>query len=224
MRRVSTSAWAMLVLLGVSALSVTQQLREASFDAKGREAFESEPTLSLLVEFAGKRVHIVDALPHSKDGSQRSQSAEVSVLVNDTVVLAPVTAEVRAGRDDLGRHHRWITVQRFTEKATNRSFLLIGRLRAPGSRMEVDLVSIQSDGTRAIRSISSDDRGESYPVHRVLAALGDESLTVYPFQFWTFLRVLLLPLTGPWIGLGVSLVVLGIKAATGRWFCRSRVQ
>lgn len=221
MRRVSTSTWAMLVLLGVAALSVTQQLREASFDAKGREAFESEPTLSLPVEFAGQRVRIVDALPHSKDGSQSSQSAEVSVLVNDTVVLAPGTAEVRAGLDDLGRYHRWIAVRRFTEKATNRSVLLIGRLRATGSRMEVDLVSIQSDGTRSIRSISSDERGESYPVHRVRAALGDESLAVYPFQFWTFLPVLLLPLTGPWIGLGVSLVVLGIKAATGRWYRRS---
>lgn len=221
LRRFSTSTWAMLVLLGVSALSVTQQLREASFHAKGREAYESEPTLSLPIEFAGQTVRMVDALPHSKDRSPRSQSAEVSVLVNDTVVLAPGTAEVRAGLDDLGRYHRWIAVRRFTEKATNRSVLLIGRLRAPGSRMDVDLVSIQSDGTRAIRSISSADRGESYPVHRVLAALGDESLVVHPFQFWTFLPVLLLPLTGPWIGLGVSLVVLGIKTATGRWYRRT---
>ncbi len=221
MPRFSTSTWAMLVLFGVSALSVTQQLRESSFYAKGRVAYESEPTLSLPVEFAGQTVRIVDALPHSKDRSQRSQSAEVSVVVNDTVVLEPGTAEVRAGLDDLGRYHRWIAVRRFTEKATNRSVLLIGRLRAPGSRMDVDLVSIQSDGTRAIRSISSADRGESYPVNRVLAALGDESLVVHPFQFWTLLPVLLLPLTGPWIGLGVSLVVLGIKAATGRWYRRS---
>ncbi len=115
----------MLLLLGVSAVSVTQQLRETFFYSNGREAFDSEPVLSLPVAFA--------------------------------------------------------------------------------------------DGLRSMRSISSDDRGESYPVHRVLPALGDESLAVYPFQFWTFLLVLLLPLTGPWIGLGVSLMVLGIKAATGRW-------
>lgn len=166
----------MLLLLGVSAVSVMQQLRETFFYSNGREAFESEPLLSLPVAFAG--------------------------------------------RDDLGRYHRWITVQRYTEKATNRSFLLIGRLRSPASRLEVDLVSIQSDGTRSMRSISGDDRGESYPVHRVLAALGDESLAVYPFQFWTFLPVLLLPLTGPWIGLGVSLVALGIKALAGNWYRR----
>ena len=207
----------MLLLLGVSAVSVTQQLRETFFYSNGREAFESEPVLSLPVAFAGQSVRIVDALPHLKVRSENPESAEASVLMNDTVVLAPGMAEVRAGRDDLGRYHRWITVQRFTEKTTNRSFLLIGRLRSPASRLEVDLVSIQSDGTRSMRSISSDDRGENYPVHRVLAALGDEGLAVYPFQFWTFLPVLLLPLTGPWIGLGVSLVVLGIKAATGRW-------
>ena len=217
MRRLSTSTWAVLLLLGVSAVSVTQQLRETFFYSNGREAFESEPVLSSPVAFAGQSVRIVDALAHLKDWSESRQSAEASVLVNDTVVLAPGMAEVRAGRDDLGRYHRWITVQRFTEKATNRSFLLIGRLRSPASRLEVDLVSIQSDGTRSMRSISSDDRGESYPIHRVLAALGDESLAVYPFQFWTFLLVLLLPLTGPWIGLGVSLMVLGIKAAPGRW-------
>jgi hypothetical protein len=93
--------------------------------------------------------------------------------------------------------------------------ILIARLRAPGSRMEVDVVSVQSDGTCSIRTISSDDRGESYPVKRVLAALGDESLAVDPFQFWTFLPVLLLTLTGPWIGLGLSVLVLGIKAMTG---------
>jgi len=221
MRRLSASALAMLLLLGVSAVSVTQQLRETVFYSNGREAFESEPVLSLPVVFAGQFVRIVDALPHLNVRSENSQSAEASVLVNDTVVLASETVEVRAGRDDLGRYHRWITVQRFTEKATNRSFLLIGRLRSPASRLEVDLVSIQSDGTRAMRSISSDDRGESYPVHRVLAALGDESLAVYPFQFWVFLPVLLLPLTGPWIGLGASLVVLGIKVATGRFYRRS---
>ena len=33
--------------------------------------------------------------------------------------------------------------------------------------------------------------------------------------------MLLLPLTGPWIGLGASLVVLGIKTATGRWYLGS---
>ncbi|QJR37039.1 hypothetical protein [Gemmatimonas groenlandica] len=224
MRQFSTSTWAMLVLLGVSAVSVTQQLREASFNAKGRVAFESEPMLSLPVEFAGQSVRMVDALPHSKDRSQVSQSAEASVLVNDTVVLAARTAEVRAGMENLGRYHRWITVQRFAEQTTKRSFLLIGRLRPPGRRMDVDLVSIQSDGTRSIRSISSDNRGESYPVHRVLAALGDESLDVYPFQYWTFLPILLLPLSGPWIGLGVSIVVLGIKALTGTWYRRSRPQ
>jgi hypothetical protein len=38
---------------------------------------------------------------------------------------------------------------------------------------------------------------------------------VDPFQFWTFLPVLLLPLTGPWIGLALSVLVLGIKAMTG---------
>ena len=217
MRRFSESTWAVLLLLGVSAVSVTQQVRETFFYSNGREAFESEPLLSLPAAFVGQSVRIVDALPHLKDWPENRQSAEASVLVNDTVVLAPGMAEVRAGRDDLGRYHRWITVQRFTEKTTNRSFLLIGRLRSPASRLEVDLVSIQSDGTRSMRSISSDDRGESYPVHRVLAALGDESLAVYPFQFWSFLPVLLLPLTGPWIGLGASLVVLGIKAATGRW-------
>jgi len=133
LRRFSMSTWAVLVLLGVSALSVTQQLREASLNAKGREAFGAEPTLSLPVAFTRQSIRIVDA----------------------------------------------------------------------------------------IRSTSSDDRGESDPVHRVLAALGDENLAVYPFQFWTFLPVLLLPLTGTWIGLGVSLVVLGIKVATGRFYRRS---
>jgi hypothetical protein len=134
MRRISSSTWAMPVLLGVSAVSVTQQVRETFFYSNGREAFESEPVLSLPVAFAGQSVRISEALPHVKD---------------------------------------W------------------------------------------------DDPGESYPVHRTLAALGDQSPAVYPFQFRDFLAVLLLPLTGPWIGLGASLVVLGIKTATGRWYLGS---
>lgn len=223
-----------VVLLVSSAVPLVQTVREFAFwYGPNYDRYVEIPLRGLPIKFADHRLEVLDSSPRSSVRSYAEVAGATKVLLDGNELLVWRPAMVRPGLKGLGRYHGWIKATLVVDRASGDSSVYFGR-RLKFSAEEprsYDLVVLRQDGSFAVRRLDHGDRGESYPVYRVVQFLNPSAPTVYRFSLTRVLELgmyilpllLIVPIGYPLLSFLVGVFMLVRATSVRRRALKDRV-
>jgi hypothetical protein len=181
-----------VVLAAVSLASIVQSFREYGLWERGSHQYEELSILERPFRFAGDSFTIADTHPYSPPGegaytSEAAVPGTIQILKNQSPLGPPSLAEVRPGRNDLGRYHLWFDAWVFRDRQSGDSALWMARrIEADGSGPRYEVITVTDDGIVTRRLLWTHQLGRSYPVFRSTQFLRGSSFFVVPLSALDF--------------------------------------
>lgn len=188
------------ILIVISGVSIVQSTREYLLWESG-DGVEQRDIRDRAFRFAGRSFTVEDEHPYipRRQGEYNSEAAvpgTIRLTSGGSVLGAPSRAEVRPGRNDLGRYHTWFDAAVFRDTRSGDSVLWMARRIQPeGSRPVFEVVTVSADGTQNTRVLRAYQLGQSYPLFRSTQFLRGSTFFVVPLsvlEFFVFPPLLLL--------------------------------
>ena len=164
------------MLLSVAA--VVQSLRELWLWERDGAEYTEQSYLELPIIFAGHTLTVVDDQPRSSRYSEDEQPGTIRLLLDGVPLGVTSRAQVRPGRHDLGRYHRWLDVWQFRRRTSGDSALWIARRLqdTPKQEPRFEVFEVMEGGVMRHEQLRGWQLSSSYPLFRATQFVRWENL------------------------------------------------
>lgn len=196
-------------LLVISLVSTVQLVRDLYFEFHGLSVWQERSHVQLPIRLGATVVDVRDTFPHLKVRNIAATLGDANVLVDGRQVLHADSIEIRQGLTGTSPYRPSATMMEFANRNTGQVRLLVGALKwsAEGHHL-FRLLEVRSDGEYTVRTLSTQNRTESYPVYRALKSVGLAEGAIYRYAYWTFLPGFFLQAIAPPVTLVVTALTL----------------